>query len=285
MSKASILNQFDSLPGDATKYSGLIRAAILAGGIMGGEDDPPNDPSPADNPPAGDPPPPDDREKRLAEKEAKLAKMEAAERERKRKADEARRKADEEEAKKRGEHERLLSEKEQKLAEYEERIAAIEAAQTKRIDSMIASLPESVQNEIGVIRGALSLDKLEEFVMLKTKPADGSDKKPDASGNPPPPPNPARRKQGEDRGYKLHEETTLVLDRLYAKPSVFEITAKNMGEARNGAGELDVKFGWRLSDSHESNVRQFIDLLDTIAYNPMRDRAAAQRKRVQEMGL
>jgi hypothetical protein len=85
-------------------------------------------------------------------------------------AAEAKAKADADKVKA-GETKQLLDEKNARIAELEAKHNEFIERETKRVEAKVAALPDTIQKEIALVRDALDLPKLEEYVNMRAESA------------------------------------------------------------------------------------------------------------------
>lgn len=235
-------------------------------GLQGGAPDeqPKQEPLPLD-----DKAKPDDTAalKARAEKaEADAAALRAKDKKRNDDESAAKKKAEEEEAKKRGEFEALMAKRDAELKAANEEAERLRVATQKRIDAGIAKLGDAAKKEIEIVRGSLSLDKLEELVTIKLG---------DVIANPPSPGVGTGRRDGSG-GHKIDPGTEELLVEVSASTGARE-TAKKLGEFKRDG---DSVFRWRGTGDDRKDTMSFVDMLNKIADNPIRDMREKARDRV-----
>lgn len=263
----------------STRFRANVRAAVVAGGVFGGAPDDDAAAKAAAEAKAKADADAKEREadpvKKAAHEKAELkTRAEKAEKElAERKSAEAAAKklAEETEAKKKGEYEKLLADREKENTELKkkaERADQLEKATQTRVDAMIAKLPDAAKKEVELVKASLSIDTLESFVATKLEAA--------GIGIAPPAPGVKQRGGRTDKGHELHPETIGLLEDISADAGALE-TGKMLGTFERDGTPV---FRWKGTGDDRKDTVSFIDLLKKIAYNPLRELAAEQRKRV-----
>lgn len=222
------------------------------------------------DPPSDDPPPDDDPPPEKTEAEKELERVMAENRKLKddaKKAAAARRKADSDKRTAKAiEDDKLkdeLAKREEELEKEREAREALEQAARDRVDRAIARLPKEAQEEIALVKDALSLAKLEALVEKKAgaKPTEDPGDKGKPGGKPPTVGvggNDRREPKGK---HELHPESKGVVMELGGVEPIE--TAGRMGVTSDG------KFGWgRVEDQKETNAN-FIHMLNRIKAVPV----------------
>jgi len=182
----------------------------------------------------------------------------------------AKKKLEDDEAKKRGDFDKLTRQKDDEIAALKaraDRADALEKASKERIDAAIAKLPDAAKKEIELVKDSLTPEKLEALVALKGG---------DTSIPIPPAPGVGNRGGRKDGGYELNPVTVEVLDELY-EPEQTRQTAKHLGSFMRGTNPV---FRWQGTGNDPKDTLSFINMMNKIAYNPLRDMMTASQERL-----